>query len=172
MLNYSEPVLPWGVHCHCARATLWPQLPACFLFAFKKSPQSECGWKGDAYEVWCVLILFRRSPKFMTCLYSVVPVLCCSADSAAWSHLLNKVLFFFVLSLLMVTGIPLRFRSFNVKQFPDRKPYSSVHVGKLPRLSCKISLGNSGIYEAWGSCANEQMRKRTTGKQINDKWAR
>lgn len=169
MLNYSEPLLPWGVHCHCARATLWPQLPAGFLFAFKKTLQNECGWKGDAlfaHEVWCVLILSRRSPKFMKHLCSVVPALCCSADSAAWSHLLNKMLFLFVLSLLMVTGIPLRFRSFNVKQFPDR------HVGKLPRLSCKVSSGNSGIYEAWGSCANEQMRKRTAGKQINDKLAR
>lgn len=28
-------------------------------------------------------------------LYSVVPALCCSADSVAWSHLLNKMVFNF-----------------------------------------------------------------------------
>lgn len=68
------------------------------MFAFKNPPQNECVWKGDdlfAHEVSCVLILPRRSPKFMKHLYSVVPALCCSADSVAWSHLLNKMVFNF-----------------------------------------------------------------------------
>lgn len=136
------------------------QHASCLLL--KKNPQNECGWKRDAlfvHEVWCVLILSRRSPKFMKHLYSVVPA--CAAllnllpGPTCW---INLELFLSVIFVLMVTGIPLRFRSFNVKVSWQAALFS-VHVGKLPRLSCKVSSDKpSAIYEAWGSCANEQMR--------------
>lgn len=73
-------------------------------------------------------------------LCSVVPALCCSADSAACSHLLNKVLFLSVIAVI-AGGYrdPTEVQEFYVKQFPDRQPYSLCMQGNSQGFPAKLT---------------------------------
>lgn len=102
-------------------------------------------------------IMSRRSPKFMKHLYSVGPALCCSLTLLPGPTCCIKCFSFLCCHCRWLqgshwgSGVLYETVSWQASLF-------GVHLGKLPRLSCKVSSGNSsGIYEAWRTCANEQM---------------